>query len=257
MPTELSEAERQNHLTSYVNLAESRGGEVRQFGSITATATGIPHPEYNRVFVFEPPSHESLTAAMDWVERSDVPFWVTATEATARVVEDVSRDRGLAELDRTVPGMVLESLDEIPPPDDEVDVSEVSDPSGLEDFVTVFSEVFDVPREYLRPDPSNANSDSNSDSTGDAARTALVGYVGDQPVATGSLFRSDAVAGVFAIAVVEAVRGRGIGEAMTWEVLRAGRAAGCRIGALQSTEMAIPLYEKLGFETVETYSYFE
>ena len=117
--------------------------------------------------------------------------------------------------------------------------------------MTVFSAVFDVPKEYLGPDSSNTNG------TDDEARTAFVGYLDDQPVATGSLFRSETVAGVFGIAVVEAVRGRGIGEAMTWEVLRAGRDAGCRIGALQSTEMAIPLYEKLGFETVETYHFFE
>lgn len=253
MSADLRAAERQNHLASYINLAESRGGEVREFGSITAISTGIPHPEYNRVFVFEPPSHDDLTAAMDWVDVRDGPFWVTATEATSKLVTDVTTERGFAKTDRTTPGMVLELPDEISPPDSEVDVSEVSDTSSLDDFVTVFSEVFDVPSEYLRPDSSN----SNSNSTGTDSRTAFVGYVNDRPVATGSLFRSDAVAGVFAIAVVEAVRGQGIGEAMTWEVLRAGRDAGCRIGALQSTEMAIPLYEKLGFETVESYYYFE
>lgn len=251
MSADLRAAERQNHLASYIDLAESRGGEVREFGSITATSTGIPHPEYNRVFVFDPPSHDDLTAAMDWVEVREGPFWVTATEATSQLVKDATTERGFAKIDRTTPGMVLELPDEISPPDAEVDVSEVSDTSGLDDFVTVFSEVFDVPPEYLRPDSSNSNS------TGNDSRTAFVGYVNDRPVATGSLFRSDAVAGVFAIAVVEAVRGEGIGEVMTWEVLRAGRDAGCRIGALQSSEMAIPLYEKLGFETVESYYYFE
>lgn len=251
MSTDLRAAEAENHVESYIDLAESRDGEIRQFGSITATSTGIPHPEYNRVFVFEPPSHDDLTKTIDWTSGHDVPFWVTATEATSPLVEEFTTERGFSKIDRTTPGMVLESLDEIPPPDSGVDVFEVADPNDLEDFITVFSKVFDVPTEYLRPDSSNSNS------TGNEARTAFVGYVDDRPVATGSLFRSGAVAGVFAIAVVDAVRGKGIGEAMTWEVLRAGRDAGCRIGSLQSTEMAIPLYEKLGFETVETYYYFE
>ena len=251
MSTDLRAAERQNHLESYISLAKSRGGEVRQFGSITAISTGVPHPEFNRVFVFEPPSHDDFTAAIEWVEFHDVPFWLTTTEATSQLIEDFAADHGFLKIDRTTPGMVLESLDEIPPRDSDVDIIEVTDSTHLEDFVTVFSAVFDVPAEYLRPDPSNSNS------TEDDTRTALVGYLDDRPVATGNLFRSDAVAGVFAIAVVEAVRGRGIGETMTWEVLQAGREAGCQIGALQSTEMAIPLYEKLGFETVETYHYFE
>ena len=244
-------AERENHLDSYVTLAKRRDGEVQQFGSITAISTGIPHTEFNRVFVFEPPSHDDFTAAMEWAEPRDVPFWLTTTETTSPLIEDLAADHGFRKIDRTSPGMVLESLAEISPQGSDVDVIEVTEPTTLKDFITVFSAVFDVPREYLRPDSSNANA------TEDDARTAFVGYLDDRPVATGSLFRSDTVAGVFAIAVVEAARGRGIGETMTWEVLRAGSEAGCRIGALQSTEMAIPLYEKLGFETVETYHFFE
>lgn len=244
-------AERQNYLDSYITLTNSRDGEVRQFGPITAISTGIPHTEYNRVFVFEPPSHDDFTAAMGWVETRDVPFWLTTTETTSPLIEDLAGEHGFRKINRTNPGMVLESLAEIPPQDSDVDIIEVTDSTGLEDFITVFSAVFDVPGEYLRPDPSNANA------TEDDARTAFVGYLDDRPVATGSLFRSETVAGVFAIAVVEAARGRGIGEAMTLEMLRAGREAGCRIGVLQSTEMAIPLYEKLGFETVETYHFFE
>ncbi len=251
MSFDLRAAERQNHLDSYISLAKSRGGEVRQIGPITAISTGIPHTEYNRVFVFEPPSHDDFTTAMEWVESRDAPFWLATTESTSQLIEDLVADHGFRKIDRTHPGMVLESLAEIPPQDSDVDIVEVTDPTGVEDFITVFSAVFDVPREYLRPDPSNANATEND------ARTAFVGYLDDRPVATGILFRTDIVAGVFAIAVVDAARERGIGEAMTCEVLRAGREAGCRIGALQSTEMAIPLYEKLGFETVETYHFFE
>lgn len=249
MSFDLRAAERQNHLDAYISLAKSRDGEVRQFGPITAISTGIPHPEFNRVFVFESPAHDDFTTAMEWVESRNVPFWLTTTESTSQLIEDLATDHNFRKINQTHPGMVLESLAEIPSQDSDVDIIEVTDSTGLEDFISVFSTVFDVPGEYLRPDPSNA--------TDDNARTAFVGYLDDRPVATGSLFRSDSVAGVFAIAVVEDARNRGIGEAITWGVLRAGRDAGCRIGALQSSEIAIPLYEKMGFETVETYHYFE
>lgn len=65
------------------------------------------------------------------------------------------------------------------------------------------------------------------------------------------------MAGVYSVGVVEAFRRRGIGEAMTRAVLRAGREAGCRVAVLQSSEMGRPLYERMGFETVVTYHHFE
>ncbi|MFC7192206.1 GNAT family N-acetyltransferase [Halocatena marina] len=78
-----------------------------------------------------------------------------------------------------------------------------------------------------------------------------------RPAATGLLIQSGHVAGVYSIGVVEEFRRRGIGKAMSWEVLRAGREAGCQVGVLQSSEMGSPLYEKMGFETTVTYHHFE
>ena len=71
------------------------------------------------------------------------------------------------------------------------------------------------------------------------------------------MFRTGDTAGVYSIGVVEGYRRRGIGRAMTLAVLRLGRDAGCRIGVLQSSEMGYPLYEAMGFESVETYHHFE
>lgn len=246
---DLRTAERDNYLATYQSLAASRGGESRDFGPLTAISMGIPHPEYNRLFVFDPPPREAFTAAVNWLAERGNPFWISVPDSVREAVEDVADDRVVG-IEQVTPGMVLDTLDEIPQRD-AADIQAVTDPAGLEDFIAVFSTVFDVPPEYLRPDASASNA------TEDTSRAAFVGYIDGQPVATGSLFCHDGVAGVFAIAVKETYRGRGIGEAMTWEVLRAGRAQGCQIGALQSSEMAIPLYETMGFETVETYHYYE
>jgi predicted acetyltransferase len=69
--------------------------------------------------------------------------------------------------------------------------------------------------------------------------------------------QSGDVAGVYSIGVVEEFRRRGIGDAMSRAVLRAGHEAGCQVGVLQLSEMGYPLYEQLGFETVVTYHQFE
>lgn len=84
-----------------------------------------------------------------------------------------------------------------------------------------------------------------------------MGRVDDKPVACGLLVRTDDVAGVYTIGVVDEFRRQGIGEAMTWAVLHAGYERGCRVGVLQSSDMAYTLYEKMGFETVVTYHHFE
>ena len=85
----------------------------------------------------------------------------------------------------------------------------------------------------------------------------FLGSLDGQPAASGLLIRSGDVAGVYSIGVVEEFRRQGLGEAMSWAVLRAGREAGCHVGVLQSSEMGYPLYERMGFETVVTYHHFE
>ena len=46
---------------------------------------------------------------------------------------------------------------------------------------------------------------------------------------------------------------RGIGEAISRQVLRAGADVGCEVGVLQASPMGHPLYEKMGFEEVIDY----
>lgn len=51
--------------------AEVPAGETRQFGPITAASTQLPAPIYNRVFVFEPPPPDELSAAVAWMAERD------------------------------------------------------------------------------------------------------------------------------------------------------------------------------------------
>ena len=61
--------------------------------------------------------------------------------------------------------------------------------------------------------------------------------------------------GVFNIATVPAYRGRGSGRAVTSRIVADGVARGADLAYLQSSEDGYPLYQSMGFRTVETWTY--
>lgn len=223
-------------------------GAVRRFGSITAASAGFPIPIFNRVFVFDAPSHGDLSAAVEWMNGRAVPFWVTATDSTVDTVANLADDIGLGKAD-TQPGMAMASMDAVPRSESPVNITEVSDVDELHDFSRVSSSVFEMPEEVAKRVDRTALEVE--------AVHSFLGTVDREPVACGTLIRTGDVAGVYTIGVREGFRRQGIGKTMSGEVIRAGREMGCDVAVLQSSEMGYPLYESMGFETVVTYHLFE
>jgi ribosomal protein S18 acetylase RimI-like enzyme len=75
-----------------------------------------------------------------------------------------------------------------------------------------------------------------------------LGYLGDKPVATSSLFYADGVAGLYCVASMPEARGRGLGSLMSAVPLLAAREEGYKVGVLHSTLMAHGVYLRLGFK---------
>ena len=76
-------------------------------------------------------------------------------------------------------------------------------------------------------------------------------YLGNQdgtPVSTSALFLGAGVAGIHGVTTQPEYRGRGIGYAMTHAPLFEARSLGYRVGVLFSSEMALGIYRKLGFQ---------
>jgi GNAT superfamily N-acetyltransferase len=224
-------------------------GEVATFGPLTAVSAGIPAPIFNQIFTFDSPTPENLKAAISWMTQRDVPFWVTVPEPLVSDVGGQLAEFDLAETEQVHPGMLMPSLAELSTNETVADITEVTDSDLLDEFIESFVSGFEVPPEHARQ--ANPVSMVN-----DEDFRLFIGRVDEETVACGLLVRTDDVAGVYSIGVVEGARRQGIGEAMSWEVLRAGRDAGCDIGALQSSEMAYPLYQRMGFETVVNYHHF-
>ena len=78
----------------------------------------------------------------------------------------------------------------------------------------------------------------------------LLAWEDDVPAGCGTVFLHDGCAGIYNVAVPQAHRGRGIGQAMTAALMNVGVEAGCTHAILHATELGRPVYERLGFEEV-------
>ncbi len=78
----------------------------------------------------------------------------------------------------------------------------------------------------------------------------LLASLDGEPVATGDLYITGDIGGIYNVTTIDSARGRGIGTAMTATLMELARQHGCTDVILHATEAGLPIYEKLGFETV-------
>ena len=84
----------------------------------------------------------------------------------------------------------------------------------------------------------------------DSPARTVVAWLDDEPVAAAQgILVGEAVA-IFNVTTLEAARGRGIGAAVTLEVLRDAVRRGARFGVLESSVMGHPVYRRIGFRDV-------
>jgi predicted N-acetyltransferase YhbS len=81
----------------------------------------------------------------------------------------------------------------------------------------------------------------------------VVGIIGNRLVATGLATANGRVGWLGAIVVAAEFRRRGLGWAVTEELIRRLRAAGCETISLEATDAGRPMYERMGFRLVSHY----
>ena len=190
-------------------------------------------------------THEVLDRLVD--HGNPFLWWVTPSTRTPQL-EQALVDRGLVtDGPNNAMSLDLRSTrvpDEHPPPG--VALEPMSDTNADEILLAMldgFGEPHDLLepfRAFLGPAPTDRLTLHN-----------VLARLDGQPVGAGSVVVSDrTVAGLYNIAVREPARGRGVGRAITVELMRIGAAHGCTESILHASAIGEPVYARLGFRTV-------
>lgn len=230
----------------------AKGGLVRRADGVALIATGLPLRLFNQVIVEDTEATpEAVAAAVATTRERGDRFVVNLRQGT-----DDGRLPHMAELGLVplpggpwMPGMALHPLPRMgsTPPAPGHEIRRVTDAAGVGDHVRTVAAGFEMPVEW----PA-AVMDESLASHPDAR--VYVGYTDGVPVTTGLGYRTGNTIGVYNIATVEAARRRGYGAAMTMRIVDDGAAEGCDVAILQASDMGRPIYERLGFRTVVTYT---
>ncbi len=226
------------------------GGEVRQADGVIMAASGLSVSAFNIAFVTSPLAEPAkvLAEVARYFDGRKLPFIVRVREGLDPRTEAAAEVAGMPFSD-AVPGMVLEDMGRRGPTVEGLTIRTAGGEPELDDHARVAAQAFGMPLEAAR-------------SLMAVGRLHLpgiefyVGYDEGRPVAASALFLSHDVAGVYNVATVPALRGRGMGEAMTWHAIRRGAERGALFASLQASEMGKPIYERMGFRTTTWYRTF-
>ncbi len=200
---------------------------------LVLTAMGGDGPDFNNMAVLGPIAPERAFALADAF--FDTGYCVTVESEVAEPVEQALRAQGW-DLDEEEPALVLAPLPAIPPTPPDLAIHLVTTDASFADFMTISHTVHRwVPSLRAAMDPDVA---------------LLVGYVGDEAVATARLACYGDVGEITGVVTMPAHRRRGLGTAMTWAAIAEGARRGCTAMTLTASEMGYPVYLRMGFVPV-------
>lgn len=247
-PAELVKLANENFVASFTKLAEHcAGGEHRRFGGIVAYATGLPISLFNGCVVVEPATTDDLDGALSWVDAHDVPRRVFVMEGMEDALARVPVAHGLEPHAVPYPAMVLDPIPAPPPPASRVVVAPINE-TAPDEFRGVAM--------ALGLDRELAERMFSESLLGDPDVQAFVGRLDGRAVGYSLAIRSERVTGVYNVGTLPEARRAGVGTAATWAAVDHGRRAGYDCAVLQSSEMAVAMYEAMGFRTIVRYADF-
>ena len=194
------------------------------------------------------PDLDEVEAALTDLAALGRPFSLLARSGVVAELEPIAVRHGLAVVDAS-PLMVLEDLSGLPsPPPPELSVR-FADTADYDDFLRCAADAFETTPEiavrYVKREAFETPQIGH-----------WIGWVDDSGCVASNIVVGEWVA-IFDVATPPPLRRRGYGAAMTAAAVQAGFAAGARYALLNATPDGLPLYARLGFQTVDTLTYWE
>ncbi len=250
-PDLLAAADWNYGLSNVAFLGSSLSGEVVESHGLHIASCGFPARTFNLAWL-KPPFGElegSIRRATEYFGARKLPFrFMVRSQFEAECAEGL-RAAGLHEAAR-VPGMVLAPIRDGAVPRDDLSVREVR---GDEDLVRYQETAF---AGFGFPATSGRLFLTGRLLAMPNVRLYL-GLVEGRPVCTSALCATGPVAGIYWVATLPDLRGRGLGEAITWSAVRGGIQLGCGFASLQASALGRPVYARMGFATPLHYVCFE
>jgi len=220
------------------------GGSWEEPGALAiARSPECPVPILNGVWTLGDTPVSAVSAAVESLEAEGLPAPVLVREGRSPSIETAAPELGFVLEDR-IPLMVSTPAELVTETIDGVELVEVTDDEGLDDARRVVEAGFGVPDGLLRPLYVPPLTD-DPDFTTTLARTI------DGPVCTAQTMRRGDDVGIYSVATPDPHRGRGYGGALTAWATAYSFAAGASFAYLQSSEMGVPVYRRIGFRQVD------
>jgi len=254
-----------NQCSMFNLFSRLRGVEIHQpeadqnFFSILTEA---PLPIFNNILRIRVSSDAIEEVADDYTKsckKKCVPaLWWTSSLTSPSNLESLLIDRGWQPMDE-IPAAMTAELKQIHP-DDSLDIhssnliiKSVEDEKCRHQFSELLVKVFELP-------PSAVDIVENMlfhpTCVEDHSFLHYLGFMDGHPVAAGSLFIKHDVAGIYNVCVSLEARKRRFGEMVTRHLLDIANQQGCSMSVLQSSPMALRLYEKVGFQRCGSFRLF-
>jgi hypothetical protein len=188
---------------------------------------------------------KDVESLLDAVADTGLPYFLEARSGCGPPLADLAAERGMVR-GGDLPLMALDGADDLPDAwPDGLRVRRLA-PDEAQLHADVAAAGFEAPPEIFRQlmTPAVLNL---------AGMCCYIGEVDGQSVSTGYGLTIGDFVGIFNVATPPSERRRGYGAAITVRAVRDGMADGARWAWLQASPAGVPMYERLGFQTIEAW----
>jgi ribosomal protein S18 acetylase RimI-like enzyme len=221
------------------------GASLREVDDAVVGTTGIRIPTMNGVLASSVRLSPSwLELMLDDVARTGLPYCLQLPVTAPAELVQIAVARGMVRAD-DIPLMEIADLGPFSAARSGTGLAfRVLAPEEYQEHAPVAAEGFGIPVDLFE-------AMITARFVEDPATTVLIGELDGTAVTTGVSITIDDRTGIFNIATPEPHRGRGYGTAVTGALIADGIARGANCAFLQSSQVGLRTYERLGFRIID------